>query len=527
MPIHLPFQVPRIPDFLKRPLDPTQTLEAFEHYAEKAIDFATKHGGEIGRNVMDDLVDAATPYAAALDIGVDALLPGINLWYGEKWAQSRGRKDPFKQKGGIVKPAQSQLPAQRMPLGKRRSPFGDYERYVREQDKAIRRRLNPPQISRKSNAMKGNIALARRGRLSKKRKPKSKFYGVTRNYDDHGNVARDHAAYFCAQSHGSITRVFDIIGEAIAKRCLADLKIYPSTYDEELYARDTAGVIDYYPQLRINYRRVSDDGTVLNHDGDHINTFDFTTNTVKTFKQFAAAVATEIRSSAEFSVGFVPNEYIWVNANTNDNAHYKREIGVKSLATAIVSLTCKQVIKLQNVTPNDSGGLDTAQADRNPISGKVYTAGDHIPRVREALLTSGVHPEYDDFQKNTSTGMWGGPVLGVDNPIAHPPPAKHLFTNVKSVQSASMSAGGTMTKITYWTFKGTLKHLIERIYRTGAKKGTFGECVVFGFEQTHRTGSTMPVTLAVNREVHMKATISLKTKIPMLQMYDNTAVSMA
>ena len=278
MPFHLPFQIPRIPDFLKRPLDPTQTLDAFEHYAEKAIDFATRHGGEIGRNIMDDLVDAAGPYAAALDTTVDAFLPGINLYYGEKWAQSRGRRDPFKQKGGVVKPTSSQLPAR----GMSKRPRDDFP-----DDREIRRRMGNP------TAAYYKVRTSRK-KFRKSRKPivdKGKF--VSRNYDDYGTVEKDFTMYVGFQHHGSRGRLYDIIGEAVTKAFLAKLKIYPRSYDEVLFSQDYSRVSLYFK--RVKATGVADTETTVTHDIHGVS-----------FKSLAFNVALSIEQQADGSTSVAP-----------------------------------------------------------------------------------------------------------------------------------------------------------------------------------------------------------------------------
>lgn len=402
--------------------------------------------------------------------------------------------------------------------------FGQLERKL-----GFRRAKRPPKrvaSDTSATAVRMGYAIPRgKSRVSKKRKPKRVFKGVTRNFDDHGQIAKGNAAYLVFQNHGSYDRVFTIIAEALCKAACALLRVYPASFDEPLPILDES----YVPSMVIKYRRINDDGTSGTIDGAHVS-FKNSSGDIRTFTEFASVVKQQIQEAADApgDTGYYPQELLWKQATPSSGiaSVSARSMVLRSLGDAKISLFVKQVIRLQNVTPNDSGtSVDTSHADRNPIRGKCYGTSGNIPRVRDALLAA--HPEFDDFQRNVDVGVWHGPNVTEDGPITHPPPAKQLFLNSTSVQDVRMPAGGQMSKHTYFKYSATLRSLINRVYKTGIMKTSFGDCTTYGFEpEFRRTGAANTnVTLNINREVHMSATLRLVTKVPMLQKYDQTPVS--
>lgn len=517
MPIHLPFHIPRIPDFLKRPLDPSQTLEAFEHYAEKAIDFATRHGGEIGRNIMDDLVDAAAPYAAFLDTTVDAFLPGINLFYGEKWASRQGRKDPFKQKGGVVKRKSSQSPARRMS----KRPRQDYNDFIRQQDRDIRRRLGSgmPKI-------KGNVSLAGRHYKSRARRPSDKTKFIKRVYDDRISEARDYALWMCVNTHGSDTRAMDIAAAAAARAMLATIGVHPASWDEALHVPQDSR------NLYIRYRRV-EIGSGANQVswGGPINLHN------RSFGAVAEDISDQFLDFADnrnspgaptiTDKGYFPFAFQFEGPDIIDAVGTSvNQFGtgsIRDLSIAKITLRCTQILRIQNVTPNDAGGIDTTQADRNPIRGKVYYADNRFPRVKDAILEH--HSDYTAFHNNgAGSGVWGGPAMAVADPIQHPPHPKALFKNCSKVQDVYLGLGANQVFKTYFTKTYTLGKFCELVANVHDTKN-FGGSMTFGLEQANRSTATAPVSITCNRELHMSAHCQLKRKKHMIQDYATTSVT--
>ena len=524
MPFHLPFQIPRIPDFLKRPLDPSQTLEAFEHYAEKAIDFATRHGGEIGRNVMDDLVDAAAPYAAFLDTTVDAFLPGINLWYGEKWAQSRGRKDPFKQKGGIVKRPSSQSRAQPkrdMPFGNKRSrEWDDYTRRVRQ---------------KRGSTMAFTMAVG--SRVKRKRKPaKQTAKFVKRHYDDAGLVQKDHCGWAGFQDHGSQRRVFDSLGEALTKAIFATQKIYFRSYDEIFKPISTfSNTIAYeYKYLHIGFKRYNLDGTFI-REVSSIYLFDSTNSRGKTFGEISSEVGELLEQRADVTnnsgwAAFYPCDFFFGSGSSPGST--EDGLTEHDLGDARISLYCKQVITLQNQTLADDGADDqTTAIDANPIKIKAYHFNHKTPRlidrVHETLRVE--QPTTDNFMLdanntailergiNTAVNM-----ASADSPLAHAPPAKQWTTNCYAIQDCVLKPGKAKTFTTEFKLSGTFKNVIERMWLSLYRKGTFGRCTWIAARHVHMTPSHTQIRMPFTRKCLMGANVKLVRNKTMLSHYEFT-----
>lgn len=522
MPIHLPFHVPRIPDFLKRPLDPTQTLEAFEHYAEKAIDFATRHGGEIGRNIMDDLVDAAKPYAAALDIGVDALLPGINLFYGEKWASRQGRKNPFKQNGGVVRPKSSQSPAQRM-SGRKRPR--DPKTYAYERD--IRQRLADFERHKAAGRMAGRtIAVAKRSyKQRKSRKPIKPGMMTKRHYDDHGTITRAHTLWMGVEDSGSYDRMFDILGEAVTRAILAKAKIYPTLYDQQLSDFMTsAGALGCV--LTLGFKTINTSGTdfLVNETVSGVNSL--------TFKTLSAAVTNLIKIKAHEinavngQVSYYLDSFILSNSQDGDRLAYDLNMG-----ESIINIMCKSKVKFQNITSNSTGGDDLDVIGTNPINGKRYTFDD--ARARLVTQLHEANSAYHKFEgMKPPYGIVALDALGVDDPLAHPPAAKNAFVNCTGVAPVYIKAGGMSHHYQTFSVKRTMRQFIEDIAKKdfGFTRSKFGKITWWCFERTYKQNGTGAaaddISIGFNRELSMYAMCKLKQNKAMLKHYDNQDIGL-
>lgn len=514
MPFHLPFQIPKLPDFLKRPLDPTQTLEAFEHYAEKAIDAATRHGGEIGRNIMDDLVDLATPYASALDIGVDALLPGINLWYGEKWAQGLGKRNPFKQKGGVIKPKTPQSPAH-MP---ERRNFGP----KRKRKAPIEAQLNTTYLRtpKRRRKMPGKFVsgVIRRPRKQKRaRKPVRPTMSTKRHYEDHGTVDRDHTLWLKFNTHGTIRRIYDIAGEALARAVLAKMGVKISHYDQQIFEGATEPL-----SLQITYRNINQNGA----DSELTHTVLIGS---KTFKTFSTDVSDSVEDFADAVFGtrgggYYPAEFRVLSDNTaGAGTLYGFQVQDKCLDQAILSINCRSAIKLQNITSNADGNSKLDVTGTNPIKGKRYHFNDGVAKLVGQLHDQDA--EYHEFERQGGNSVTSLGQLASEDLLAHPPTAKTVWTNCRGVAPVYMAAGAGSAFAESFQFKGTFRRFVETVYLSGTIKRPFGKCVWYCFERAYKQNGTTAdadhIAVGFNRGLTMYAHCKLKRVVPMLKHYDN------
>lgn len=495
MPFHLPFQIPRIPDFLKRPLDPSQTLEAFEHYAEKAIDFATRHGGEIGRNVMDDLVDAAAPYAAFLDTTVDAFLPGINLWYGEKWAQSRGRKDPFKQKGGVVRRPSSQSRAQ----PKRDMPFGN--KRSREWNDITRRVRQRPTVMKRNNGITGHY------RKSKRRKRVQDPRGVVNVYDDHDQVTADNALWLYSQDFGSSDRMIGIGVQAILKAALATLHIYPTNPQFLI----TTGSPDNDLQIRLR-RTTGIDPTYEDSTGQ-------VTVNGATFQAACDALYSILKPNAEG--GYFPYAFRFEGGDRGNE--------YRSLGDSIITMTATTVTRVQNTTLDDSMGTATSnRINANPVKGKIYKTKGFVPYVRPSIVHN--NSALVGFHESTATGINHAVIPGDTSYLNHPPVGTTLFRHCTGSRIVKMQAGSIMPIRSSFKTRMTVLNFFKKAIGNSstntdtAQPNMFGTCTVLALEQTMRSANDESVRVGINRELTMKAHVRLKTKVPTIHSYTSTGV---
>ena len=521
MPIHLPFQVPRIPDFLKRPLDPNQTLEAFEHYAKEAIEFATKHGGEIGRNIMDDLVDLATPYAAALDIGVDALLPGFNLWYGEKWAQRQGkRKNPFKMHDVIKRPRPN--PGS-LPPAQGRMPVLGAGRY------------NP---------------LASRGRGYKTRKKRVRRpdgKSVRSVYDDNGHFSSDNCLYLVQQDYGSLSRALHMGIQALLRAALSQVHVYPAGVNLPLdMPSDATHLVVYFRQIESHTVGAPADGHLEIPSVNNTNRV-FLVNG-KTFKAAAEDMYTDSTVAGQgFEYmnknGYYPYAFKWRRDGEEQGTGKYRELG-----DSLITYKAKTILRVQNVSKSDYAETTTTSIYTNPVRGKVYYTSGLTPRIRDALMDNTSDPNIQEYRQwhrhAVSPDLDSKDAAGIhipmtvandDSELNHPPNGKALFKNCYAERNVVIGAGKILLLRT--SFKKTMKVAdFFKTLMTGDDELTrlhkplnFGKCSTLALEHQIRggreaTGFTDTVSLGVNRELFLSAYIKLRTRVPMLSGYHNTHI---
>ena len=501
MPIHLPFHLPRIPEFLKRPLDPSQTLEAFEHYAEKAIDFATRHGGEIGRNVMDDLVDAAAPYAAFLDTTVDAFLPGFNLYYGEKWASRQGRKNPFKQKGIVTRP--SQLPAQPkgdMPFGNKRER--EWEKWF-DLTKRVRQR---------TSTMKRNNAVTGHYRKSKWRKKKQDPRGVVNVYDDHDDFTQDNALYLYAQDFGSAGRCLMIGTQAIVKAALATIRVYPSN---PKFVIETGTPDD---SLTIRFRRTYGLDPTYDDADAHVVV---NGNSFETVCTNLASLVKEKNLDGYFPYAFK----FQTGGRGND---------FRSLGDSMITLTASTVMRVQNTTIADSGQFQThgQSITANPLKGKIYKTRGFVPYVRPGITKD--NNGYVGFHESPANGVNVAVTVADSSFLNHPPVGTSFFRHCTGSRNVKMQAGSIMPVRSFFKTKMTVLNFFKKVcnpddtstghHNLQQHPNMFGTCTVLALEQSMRSADDESVKIGFNREVTLKAHVRLKTRVPTIHSYTSTGI---
>ena len=448
-----------------------------------------------------------------------------------KWIYKKGKSfvTPTKKRKKSAPP--SQLPARRSSKGD--MPFGNKRarEWEKEQDDLQKRFKSHNSMTTRP---KGRYGLASKSKKFRKNK-KPVYTGgkyVARNFDDYGTMEKDHCWYMGFQHHGSRQRLFDIIGEAVAKAMLARLKIYPRSYDETIVSYE-------YDTCTLCFTRVTQVGI-----DEDINV-NKSVNGV-TFKTLATSIADEIEIQANCATGTAPAAdtvarylhkiNLW-NIADGDKAYME----IKDIGESLISIKVNQKIRFQNITKNISGDYSLDKAGLNPLRGRKYVFANYRPNLIKSIQE--LDTTMDGFMwsdpsrtgpgpdNDAATGIMAVPVSGSfpkDHRLCHPPIAKDLFTNCKASTSITMPAGCQKYENTSFTMTHKMKTLIDRIYFAGFDKGAFGACTWFGFEKAYRQAKPADaadddrIAVGFNREVHMYAKCTFKTQKSMLKHYDQS-----
>lgn len=358
--------------------------------------------------------------------------------------------------------------------------------------------------------------MKRKAPLRKKRKFVNKvdLKGTKRHYDDFGTVTRNHALYMGFESHGSKLRMWEVISEAIAKEILGLMKVYPRSYDEVF------SFITNYDTCRLEFKAVTVPGGVDINVGVNVGF-----NNFSTLATFAASIYTHLVYHADItdsarSAMYLDRIILSNSANSDSN-----RIVVKDVGESMLSFSATQLIKMQNLTPNNDGGTALDVTGVNPISGLKYEFKNH-----RAKLHSEIHlldNLYEKFQENTATGFLPGFALpAADDRLGQPPPARQIFTNCAGSSRIAMAPGAFKSDRTTFKMAHKLSTFVERIYYSGFDKGNWGAVNWYGFERsirqvpdgTHALEDTLSISW--NRELHMSASIKFKVKKTMLKHYE-------
>lgn len=387
------------------------------------------------------------------------------------------------------------------------------------------RPLGPVRPKKKSKTSVGKaqaLAVASQsGRFAKLKTPaklNAKF--TKRHFDDYGTVTRNHGAWIGFQKFGNSDRLYGIVGEAVARAILATVKIYPSSYNEVLINGAETDLSEY---VQIEYKRVNNaSGEEGFYTGGDITLLN------KTFEEFATAVADDIRGKSFGSilvdpgsdtVGYYPYRFT-VKHRIGGTIYDK--VKQRHLGSSRLTLAVTQVIKIQNVSPNDDGTNATDVNGTNPISGRQYDF-DAMPRVHDEVVKTNDYLEDLQQHMSHSSGCIILPqtATNTDSVIGHPPKAREIFKNCVGSRTVSIEAGGQKYTSTKMTWSGTLEQFVRKHQYTGFTRPNMGGTLWFGFEQAFRQGSDV-VKFGFNRELSMSCSCQLRPVTNMLRHYDQT-----
>lgn len=384
--------------------------------------------------------------------------------------------------------------------------------------KAIRPVKRGPRRGTTSRGKRPTYSVARSSRAFRKaRKVTSKVSSFAkRHFDDYGTITRDHACYLGFETHGSVDRVWNILGEAVGKAILAKVKMYPRSYDE---------VLDWnYETLTLGFKRVN-----YPLGADELVSVVKTLAVTDTYESFCAVLSAEMKLQADADPAVAPNTDTvarYLDSVIIETAPSGRRYTVKidDVGESVIKLGATQKIRLQNVTPNDAGGKELDVTGTNPLNGRKYVFNNHRAKLISKLQET--HSQYDFFGLVTDRGVNPGYQPATeDDPLNHPPAANQVFTNCKESVKIGMKAGGMKHENTSFTMTHKLRTFVERIYYAGFDKGSWGGCTWFAFERNYRQGSGATedqIIIGFNRELAMSAHCQFKTQKSMLKHYDNT-----
>lgn len=440
-------------------------------------------------------------------------VPNIGYWGGKLLTDSLKDIKRYRDTSKYVERASDQIgykkPTQKSKKMPRKTPYAK----KRARDKAMMPRTSNKRKRKTSTKKQGKFKKAKRIRTTP-----SKF--AKRHYDDYGEIDRDNCAYFGFQRHGSKSRMWTIIGEAMTKAMLAKIKIYPRAYDEPLTG------VTHFDRLQLLYKRVPVPG------GNPVTpvsaTLSFTAAT--TYEGLASLVTNSITSFAERTneqdlvYAWYPTQALWYKSNDPGS-----RLIIEDLGESVIELYATQNITIKNLTPNDAGTSELDVVGVNPIAGKKYEFDNFRPKIIDTLETNNpalaAFQYVDDVSGVNATLTLPG-AANADSLIAHPPVPRQLFTNCKRSSIIYMKAGGIKKEVTKFKMKHKLSYFIERIYYNQYDKGYFGGCTFFALERKTRsvTGNSR-VKISFDRELHMSAYCQLKTQKTMLKHYQNTLLT--
>ena len=352
------------------------------------------------------------------------------------------------------------------------------------------------------------------------RKPSMSTKFVKRHYDDYGAISRNHSLWAGFQTHGSRSRLAQIAAEAILRALLSRAELHPSAFDQVF---TNGGPVQ---AIKINWKWTNI------RTGDDVNIEKEYVVGGRSFETIATDIANDwLAEDDEVYQGVPSSATIFRNDFTSATNNTYREIRhVEDLDKMKLVLYAKQVVRVQNLTPNNAGTDATDVNGTNPIQGKIYEFTTP-PRVREQIVET--HTGLRGLQEfNLSTTgvleLSDRTETGVDGVIGHPPPAGGLFTNCRKAAVISIAAAGQKFKTTLFKFDGTLLEFAQKFrmrnaeYAQGQEYKKYGGGIFWmGLENKFRQGQDT-VKIGFNRELTMMGRANFARHRPMLRHYEQT-----
>jgi len=239
-------------------------------------------------------------------------------------------------------------------------------------------------------------------------------------YEDTFRANKNHTSIVGFQSVGGFPRLATVVGGAVVKALLAKGGVTITSHDQNIMnglavsgyptsitfhfrsKRVDTGLVldgdielprsgkDYPGDYTVNLRVPSGNATEMlkNYSWDLSGSpSPFTANSSDPFRTFDS-LATEVgfilmKKAQEGSV--IPWKADISIADPASNA-VPTLISSPFISTAQLSIECKQLIKVRNVTENDAGNFDTMRLDQNPLEGEIVTMSGIGAKFRENVI---------------------------------------------------------------------------------------------------------------------------------------------
>lgn len=349
-------------------------------------------------------------------------------------------------------------------------------------------------------------------------------------YEDTFRANKNHTSIVGFQSVGGFTRLANVFGGAVVKALLAKGGVTITSHDQNIM--NGLAVSGYPTSITFHFRSkrvqtgVVQDGDIahprlnLDYPGDYtvnlrvpsatstdmLKTIDWTatdspspftaisTDPFRTFDSLANEVGYVLMQKAQYG-SVIPYKADISIADPASNA-IPTLISSPFISTAQLSIECKQLIKVRNVTENDAGNFDTMRLDQNPLEGEIVTMSGIGAKFRENVIRDmgtgattvvnlySLRGTRDIINDNTSDAASNEQIAGIVNEsitsddalkamtkeqthslgykgLLWKPNYKNLFSNVKSIKKVRLSPAQAKYLSQKYFFNGTVEYFLR------------------------------------------------------------------
>lgn len=298
-------------------------------------------------------------------------------------------------------------------------------------------------------------------------------------------------------------------GQAVLKAALATIKVYPVSMV------DIFNVPNHNASLVIHTRRQRG-LSPTNEESYFTVPID-----ARTFEQMTGDFVTGVTSA--LNIGYLPVGFSFIS--TTDTAD--RSPIIRQLGDSTMYFTAKTVLRLQNTTHADGAGNTDLNnvVDANPLRGKVYYTKGSVPYIKDHLVD--VDPTLLGFHESNEYGINKAYENFAGSAWNHPPAGSSFFKHCNGSRHITMKPGSILPLRSSFSVKMKVSDFFKKV--AGAKFPQdgpyfFGKCTVVALEQSMRSSGNETVDVAINRELVMRASCVLKTRVPTLSSYISTDV---